>query len=146
MRRASAQDLPLSPMGSRDYQDQLSRQAADFLKSHKKREEGREYDGTSKKKRPKGLTAIYVVATGDFVKIGFSKSPVRRLVVMQVGCPMKLELVAQFDCPRGFERIIESDIHETFEAWRTRGEWFEMNRHTAVSLVARVIELHCRAL
>lgn len=146
MRRASAQDLPPGRMASSDYRNDLSRQAAEYLKVKKLQAKGQTYTGTSKNKLPKGQTAIYVVACGEYVKVGFSNRPVRRMVEMQVGNPYPLVLAAQFTCPKGFERIIETDVHETFETWRTRGEWFEMDRHLAVSLVARVIELHCRAL
>lgn len=69
---------------------------------------------------------IYLVeATGtQRQKIGYSKSVYRRLSQMQTSCPFDLivlERVFSLDCQK-----LESLLHKYFDAYRVRGEWFEL--------------------
>lgn len=128
-------------MSSSSYRQSITEQSKAFLKQHRDAELGRTYEGT---KRKSGKTAVYLIACGGYVKIGFSKNPVARMIYMQVGNPIKLELICQFECPANFHAMIERDIHKTFEAWRVRGEWFELERSLAAHLVSRVIEQYTR--
>jgi len=66
---------------------------------------------------------IYVIQSGEFVKIGFcERDPIRRLEKLQIGNPITLKLIALIDgC-----RLVESDWHVRFRELRVRGEWFRL--------------------
>lgn len=63
---------------------------------------------------------IYFMASGDFIKIGYSKSPDARFIKMSTDSPMDLELL---HIEPGTVRQ-EKVFHRHFAAIRTRGEWF----------------------
>ena len=64
---------------------------------------------------------IYVIAAGEFVKIGFTDGkPQDRLRMLQTGSPMKLSVVAQMSGTMREERA----LHRRFAAQRAEGEWF----------------------
>ena len=66
-------------------------------------------------KRP---SLTYVVAAGDYVKIGSAIRPLDRLRFLQTGCPYPFELLAVT------ERVAETDAHQKWEPLRLRSEWF----------------------
>ncbi len=63
---------------------------------------------------------LYVVRAGQFVKIGSTVDPIKRLSQLQVGCPYKIQLVAVFPGTRKDEK----ELHRIFKKDRFRGEWF----------------------
>ena len=68
---------------------------------------------------------IYFIKGGDFVKIGKSYSPEKRIKELQTGNPYKLELLKTIkECSEGGE-FEESDLHAKFKKYRVEGEWFE---------------------
>lgn len=78
---------------------------------------------------PKGLAGgpddgvVYLVQAGPRggpVKIGYSRTPLKRIRKMQTGNPRRLRLLAVIDGPRSLERRIQ----ETFKLDRVNGEWF----------------------
>lgn len=67
---------------------------------------------------------IYVIQSGDYVKIGFcERDPIRRLEKLQVGNPITMKLIALIDG----SRIDESNWHARYDKLRVRGEWFRLN-------------------
>lgn len=64
--------------------------------------------------------AIYFIQSGDYVKIGYSKNPEKRLKSLQTGnqAPLKLLLVLDGGTDK------EAELHERFAELRSRGEWF----------------------
>lgn len=63
---------------------------------------------------------VYAIESGDAVKIGFAKDPVRRLSELNVGSPGAHRLI-------GFLSGMKSDekfIHRSCAKLRIRGEWF----------------------
>lgn len=59
------------------------------------------------------------------VKIGVSKSPEKRLKVMQTGNPRKLKVAAQLGPFSKAEAYrLERQMHQNFSRWRLVGEWF----------------------
>lgn len=65
----------------------------------------------------------YVYAIADdrgFVKIGWSKTPERRLAEMNVGAPIKHTLIGYIPGTKADE----AEAHAKLNAWRQRGEWF----------------------
>lgn len=59
----------------------------------------------------------YFVKTENFVKIGSSNDPQKRLSALQVSCPHTLELIAVTLYP-------EKQLHQRFKQHHFRGEWF----------------------
>ena len=67
---------------------------------------------------------IYVIQSGEFVKIGFcERDPIRRLEKLQIGNPITLKLIALLEG----NRIDEGNWHMRFDRLRVRGEWFKLN-------------------
>ena len=69
------------------------------------------------------------------IKIGCTKAEKIgiRLKSLQVGSPVKLELLAVMDGGKRTERL----LHERFSAYRVHGEWFRMGKRL-VQFVARL--------
>jgi len=66
---------------------------------------------------------IYFIKDGDFIKIGMSADPWRRLASFQTSHHNELELMAVM--PGGPD--LEAGLHRAFSKWAKRGEWFEQN-------------------
>lgn len=73
---------------------------------------------------------VYAIESGDAVKIGFAKDPVRRLSELNVGAPGTHRLVG---FARGSKRH-EAEIHEICQAHRIRGEWFRKEGYVLLFL------------
>lgn len=83
------------------------------------------------KSRP---TSVYVIASGDYVKIGYSVNPQTRLKGISSGMPEKPYLAGS----RSFSdlataRYVEQALHWRFRANRTHGEWFRVAAQEACS-------------
>lgn len=63
---------------------------------------------------------IYFIAAGDFVKIGFTTSPVGRIRSIKTATPLPLKILHH---QRGTMKQ-ERELHRRFAAIRVRGEWF----------------------
>lgn len=64
---------------------------------------------------------IYFVLNGEFVKIGVSDAPRKRIASLQTGSPFPLEVLAIVE--GGYE--LEAELHRRFAAYRLLGEWFQ---------------------
>ena len=74
-----------------------------------------------------------------YYKIGKSKDPYKRLQTLQTGTPLELQIVSRvwsFDAVR-----LESTLHEYFDAYRVRGEWFDLPSELVGRFVAIATEL-----
>jgi hypothetical protein len=58
---------------------------------------------------------------GGFIKIGHAVNLAQRLATMQLGCPLRLQILV--NVPGGVRR--EKELHVRFKAYRRHGEWFE---------------------
>lgn len=63
---------------------------------------------------------VYFVLCGEFIKVGFSSNPYKRLSSMQTGSPFPLVMLA--DIPGSKDD--EQEIHRMFPDLHVRGEWF----------------------
>ena len=65
--------------------------------------------------------SVYFIQSGEqgHIKIGQSSDPIQRIVNLQTGSPIKLNLLAIA------ENHDEFEIHKKFSHLRSRGEWFE---------------------
>jgi cation transport regulator ChaC len=72
-------------------------------------------------------TSVYVIASGDYVKIGFSIDPIKRLKSMRTGISERPHLVAtRLFKSRTTARYVERLLHWQFREYRTHGEWFRV--------------------
>lgn len=77
-------------------------------------------------------THVYIIAAGDFIKIGISVDPRQRLKGMSTGMAEKAHLFASKAFPTGeMARKIERRMHWAFRDCRERGEWFRLSPATA---------------
>lgn len=72
---------------------------------------------------------IYMIADKhDYIKVGISKNPERRVKDLQTGHPDILQLIftEEFNCTRKHLLNIEKLIHKELKAkkYKKRGEWF----------------------
>lgn len=63
---------------------------------------------------------VYFIRGGDMIKIGYAKDPKTRLRDLQVGSPVRLEILVTIPgC-----HSVEKGIHARFRKLRSHGEWF----------------------
>jgi hypothetical protein len=79
---------------------------------------------------------VYVVRSGQFIKIGKAEDPAWRIVALQAANPILLEVVAILT--EGNGHSLELFLHHRFAAHRERGEWFRIE-----GPVAEWIEAGC---
>lgn len=65
---------------------------------------------------------IYLIRSQQFLKIGIASNPGARILELQVGNPIKLELVAC--CEVKNPNTVEWTLHQKFLKKRVSGEWF----------------------
>lgn len=68
-------------------------------------------------------------ASWQRVKIGFAKDVEARLAEMQIGSPLKLNLMGKLKC-ESLEnaRALERSMHKTFHEYSVAGEWFALSQ------------------
>ena len=64
---------------------------------------------------------IYFVRSGQYIKIGISEAPRRRIASMQTGNPEEIEVLAIIEGGAA----LEAELHRRFAAFHRRGEWFQ---------------------
>ncbi|MEU8617355.1 GIY-YIG nuclease family protein [Streptomyces sp. NPDC048623] len=72
------------------------------------------------------------------VKIGTSVNPSKRLKELQTGNPDRLEVL--WTAPGG--RELESALHQTFNAYRIEGEWFDFGAVEPVGAIPRAVHAY----
>ncbi|MFJ9634503.1 GIY-YIG nuclease family protein [Streptomyces sp. NPDC101175] len=79
---------------------------------------------------------VYVIgsAGSHSVKIGYSRTPEKRLWFLQVGSPVKLFVLAKYDG----DQVLEAALHRYFRECHVRGEWFDLGSNPAESVRAAV--------
>jgi excisionase family DNA binding protein len=88
---------------------------------------------------PEVFGAVYFVRSSDFIKIGFTATPLAvRLKFLQTGNPHKLEVVHHV---RNVERTFEKVLHAQFDHLRHREEWFIADETTAHPVKATTISI-----
>ena len=74
------------------------------------------------------MNYIYFIKCCDFVKIGYSSNPKKRLSDMQVGSPYQLKMLCAVPYKGDIEdvKIEEKMLHFEYREFRYRGEWFKV--------------------
>jgi DNA-binding XRE family transcriptional regulator len=77
---------------------------------------------------------VYFIRQGEFIKIGFTESPLNRLSQLQTANPNNLEVLLIIDG----DRELEVKYHELFKHHAYRGEWFfdcpEIQKHISINM------------
>ena len=86
------------------------------------------------KEHIKELAYVYIISDNmNYIKIGISKNPEKRLKQLQTAYPTKLTIIftEEFYCKRNHLLKIESVIHKKVKAIATKvnGEWFEISQN-----------------
>lgn len=79
----------------------------------------------------KSIGYIYIIGDQhEYVKVGISKDPNKRVLQLQTGHPDKLTLLftEEFECTRKHLLRIEKYIHRDLggRSYKKRGEWFKI--------------------
>lgn len=79
---------------------------------------------------------VYIITSGDFVKIGVAFDVKRRLRNISNGCAIKPELFASIEFPNNtIAHQMEQRAHQFFQQHRKNGEWFAIKPAQALSLL-----------
>jgi hypothetical protein len=91
-------------------------------------------------------TFVYLIAFGDFIKIGVAKNPTKRAAALRIGMP---EPPVLFDTRRFPSRrhafVCERILHHRFRERRAQGEWFRVSAVEATDAL-RGVKVPLRAL
>jgi len=76
-------------------------------------------------KRPTSYLYVYAILAKETspqrVKFGFSNNPKKRIKILEIGCPVALQLLGFVNGARKLEKA----IHEHLADFRWHGEWFD---------------------
>ncbi len=78
--------------------------------------------GDSPTKKP---CDVYIVKSGEYVKIGKAANPKKRISELQISHPTELEIVAILTECDGHK--VETQLHKRFAGHRHKGEWFRLS-------------------
>lgn len=81
---------------------------------------------------------IYLVSDGEFIKIGKSVNPHRRLKQLQTGSNEKLFLIATYDIPD----YMEKRLHHLLRRFKSRlkSEWFHFpDQKQMLDLINKIV-------
>lgn len=81
-----------------------------------------------------GMTYIYAIECGDFVKIGKSAAPSKRISEIRTSNPLEVNFLGDVHAHEMVEKMIHSHLSDD----RERGEWFRKTERVMgiVSLIA----------
>lgn len=83
--------------------------------------------------KPNRSGHVYFIEAGDFIKIGYTTSPVVRVIKMRTDCPWPIKILHHE--PGTFKD--EKALHRRFEAHRANGEWFIRDNELLEYIAAR---------
>ena len=79
---------------------------------------------------------LYAIGTtGRRQKIGFSKTPHKRLKTLQTGNPEERHLHYQFAINEATAQRFEAHVHKEHNHQRIKGEWFNMSPAAVISMM-----------
>lgn len=83
-------------------------------------------------------TFVYVIQSGQFIKIGFSANVEQRVASLQTNLPEKITIIRRWSTPYAHE--IEQKAHRLLKHYRVYGEWFSIKPRIATLLITKLIE------
>jgi hypothetical protein len=89
---------------------------------------------------PEGFVYLVQAKATKYYKIGVSKEAHRRLKSLQVGTPLELivcDRIFAMDCKK-----LEKALHEYYDAYSIRGEWFNFSKDMAKNFLSVANDLN----
>jgi hypothetical protein len=89
---------------------------------------------------PDGFVYLVKAKATNYYKIGASKEVYRRLKSLQVGTPLELiicDRIFTMDCKK-----LEKALHEYYDAYSIRGEWFNFSKNMAKNFLSVANDLN----
>ena len=65
---------------------------------------------------------LYIISCGEYIKIGSATNVDERVAALQASNPYPVHLEAVYT-QKGY---MEKEVHEEFDKWNHRGEWFDL--------------------
>jgi hypothetical protein len=92
-------------------------------------------------------TSVYIIASGDLMKIGVARDPAKRLRAIKTGNPHGATLIAyrEFMSAKSAYNV-ESRLHRFFHRYRRAGEWFAVSPGVAKARLKEIPELDAASL
>src|SRR3954470_22912799 len=84
-------------------------------------------------------TCIYIIQSGEYLKIGISVSPKLRMNELQVGNPVTLKILRSYRLDMANAIKVEIDMLRILKDNHVRGEWYKLEPETAFEAVEREI-------
>jgi hypothetical protein len=78
---------------------------------------------------------LYVMKSGDRVKVGISKAPRKRQHYLTTSNPDGVRLVGFVRVPIAAARAAEKRAHELLSSFRIKGEWFDVGEWHAMTVI-----------
>lgn len=87
-------------------------------------------------------TSVYIIASGDNLKIGVARDPAKRMKTLKTGMPNGATLLAsrEFRSAKSAYNV-ESRLHRYFHKYRKAGEWFAAPKATVKDRLMSIAEL-----
>lgn len=87
-------------------------------------------------------TSVYIIASGEHLKIGVARNPAERMKRLKTGMPNGATLIAsrEFRSAKSAYNI-ESRLHRHFHRYRLAGEWFAAPPATVKAKLRTIPEL-----
>jgi hypothetical protein len=89
------------------------------------------------KKDQKPIDYLYLIKQEGYFKIGISKTPARRLAVLQASTPFDVEIVLLIPIKINAV-VVEKQLHDYFSGKHIRGEWYALT-----DVDCEFIKMHC---
>ena len=87
-------------------------------------------------------TCVYIIRSGEHIKIGVARDPAKRMRILKTGMPNGATLVAsrEFRSAKSAYNV-ESRMHRYFHRYRAAGEWFAAPLATVKARLRSIPEL-----
>lgn len=73
-----------------------------------------------------------------YVKFGVSDNTASRLISVQCGCPLRIEVMLEMDCTTEYHaRVVESGLHIEHSEIHSSGEWFRFPEGSKAEALAK---------
>jgi hypothetical protein len=81
---------------------------------------------------------VYLIESGQYIKIGRTSNITKRLSELQVGNPRKLRLISAVQVKNPI--AMEKNLHEQFKDKNKQGEWYGLNSKDIISILRYLID------
>lgn len=84
------------------------------------------------------MSFVYLIASGrDIIKVGMAKDVGKRVRALQTGGPFEMQIIHKIEVAADHVAALEKLIHKRLKRYRLRGEWFRLERATAIRISER---------